>query len=207
MQDSTIEHFVKGQHVLYAPATPVSPAILGEEDGSTIVKEEEGTETVAEAEEEDTSKHSDKLGSMDNGESMERDDDEGGSSPQKPVVEATVESKMLEATIIGVHRDDYPNKYYTISIDGTDREKQTVAARLIPRETKQEALDRLAEIIRCRQEEETRRNQEILEEKARQAREAALKRKIEEKANLEQEASKDSRESKEKKGKKNCTVS
>ena len=55
--------------------------------------------------------------------------------------EANVDVARKEATIIGVHYDDYPNVYYTILLDD-GVEKQTIASRLMP-------LDESTEEISC----------------------------------------------------------
>ena len=49
----------------------------------------------------------------------------------KVLYETNSEHGRMEATIIGVHYDDYPNVYYTILLDD-GVEKQTIASRLMP---------------------------------------------------------------------------
>ena len=243
MQDSTKEHFVKGQYVYYLKAAPQpdcvdkcdqDPSVEGTESGfdvaakGEIKDEKEGDKECQEGGDgEGTCEDANEGEGDGEGEGKEAKSGERGDPEQlEPDAQDTVakdtfvldiaaKDRGVESTIIGVHRDDYPNIYYTIKMDGTDREKQTVAGRLLPRETKEEAIDRLAQILRLQQEEDIKRHNEILEEKARQQREAALKRKMEENAAtsvqserpIESKEAKGDKDAKVKKGKKNCTIS
>ena len=205
MNDPTIEHFVLGQFVHYVPTPP--PLSITEdwaEEPAPEAKEQIQQSETAEADEETTKKtpSKEKQGGQEGTNRQEdvvkeaKREDSGsviGSTAENVgcsgnITTETCTSPGLEAqnaTIIGVHRDDFPNIYYTIRMDGSDRERQTVASRLTPRETREEAEARLAEIQRKKVEDEKRRQEEALEELARQEREAILKRKLEEKTAAE----------------------
>ena len=200
MNDPTIEHFVLGQFVHYIPAPP--PPVTSE-DG-----DEDAAHQAGESGQQSETGESDRVGpeegtkemmspEKEQGENEENDREEGrkgeakdegvGDNGSSGYIE-TCASPAVEpqnATVTGVHRDDFPNIYYTIIMEGSDRERQTVASRLTPRETREEAEARLAEIQRKKVEEDRRRHEEALEEMARQEREAILKRKLEEKTALE----------------------
>lgn len=74
--------------------------------------------------------------------------------------EPPVEELRLNAIIAAVHKDDFPNIYYTILLVDTNKEKQTVAQRLTESETLETARNRIAEELRAKQEEERLRLQE-----------------------------------------------
>ena len=209
MDDPTIEHFALGQFVLYAPAPlppPPESAAETEVEEAAVAPEEQAQvpqTTVADGGRKEEGFGEDKVpgrkeqGDNENAEiSATKDESSGGpdeseienASEDRNIMTQTFASPGVEsqnATVIGVHRDDFPNIYYTIRMEGSDRERQTVASRLTPRETREEAEARIAEIHRKKAEEDRRKNEEALEERARLEREAILKRKLEEKAAAE----------------------
>ena len=200
--DPTIEHFVLGQFVLYFPSTSLPPPPPSENEAKEHAPaSSEHLQTSQQQASEEGEKADGAAGNDEETteEGMNQKDEEGiekevamDSSTEDVEAEVGVYtapvamsvpagSESQNATIIGVHRDDFPNIYYTIRMEGSERERQTVAGRLTPRETREEAEARLIEIQRKKTEEDKRRHEAALEERARQEREAILKRKLEEK--------------------------
>jgi len=87
---------------------------------------------------------------LDDGQNEEAD----GSVAPLPENQPAVEIAKMDAVIVCVHKDDYPNIYYTIRVAETESERQTVEQRLEPKESKEEAIARLAEVARLKLEAE-----------------------------------------------------
>ena len=145
--------YIVGQRVFYNMTIPVATVM------DEAVDEKEMDEAVDEKEKADGNEQESEV-EVGNGAVM-------GSEQQSS-------STTLEAHVIGVHKDDFPNIYYTVLIEESGKEKQTVGSRLTPLETVEETRARQAECLRLKQEEERKelaRKEELLHKRKEMAEE------------------------------------